>query len=361
MKRETRGRVVLDVGALEAGLSPGAARSSSSRGRELPEEPCLLRTEYQRDRDRVLHSKSFRRLTHKTQVFIAPEGDHYRTRLTHTLEVMGIARAVARGLRLNEDLTEAIALAHDLGHTPFGHAGEHALDAVLKELGYGGFRHSEQSVRVVERLENDGKGLNLTWEVRDGIRGHTGPHVPSTLEGQVVRICDRVAYVNHDLDDAVRSGLISPGDIPREPVKILGRTASERIDHLVHDLVDQSYGRREVAQSPEAAQALHELREFLFETVYAASVEVSGEGRVESLLRGLFYHLLAHPDEMSGGFEEPPATPAVDRGASATPDPSGVTPAEGLVRRVTDYIAGMTDRFAMRFYFDTFVPRGWWV
>ncbi|MCL5942539.1 MAG: dNTP triphosphohydrolase, partial [Actinobacteria bacterium] len=197
-----------------AGLSPRAQRSSASRGREREEVPCTVRTPYQRDRDRIVHSKAFRRLKHKTQVFIAPEGDHYRTRLTHTLEVSGIARAVARALRLNEDLTEAVALGHDLGHTPFGHAGEEALDAVLKALGYPGFRHNEQSLRVVEVLENDGQGLNLTWEVRDGILGHTGEHMPATLEGRIVRICDRVAYVNHDVDDALRAGLIVEADLP---------------------------------------------------------------------------------------------------------------------------------------------------
>lgn len=353
MKRETHGRVVLDVAALEAGLAPWAARSCASRGRERPEEPCLLRTEFQRDRDRILHSKAFRRLKHKTQVFIAPEGDHYRTRLTHTLEVAGIARAVARGLRLNEDLTEAIALGHDLGHTPFGHTGEDALDGVLKELGFSGFRHNEQSVRVVEVLENDGEGLNLTWEVREGILGHTGSHVPVTLEGRVVRICDRVAYVNHDLDDAERSGLISKDDIPKEPVRLLGRTGSERIDCLVHDLVDASHGGSEIRQSPEAARALDALRDFLFDTVYARSVEVSGEGRVEALLRGLFHHFLAHPDQLPQGAESPPGS------ATAEPDPDTGGPPPWLVRRVTDYIAGMTDRYAMRLYFDVFVPRSW--
>lgn len=345
MKREVQGKVGLDLGLLEAGLSPWATRSSATRGRERPEEPCGLRTEFQRDRDRILHSKAFRRLKHKTQVFIAPEGDHYRTRLTHTLEVAGIARAVARGLRLSEDLTEAIALGHDLGHTPFGHAGEDALDAVLRELGYAGFRHYEQSARVVEVLENEGRGLNLTWEVRDGIRTHTGRDLPSTLEGRVVRVCDRVAYVNHDLDDAIRSGLIAAADIPCGPVALLGATGSERIDFLVHDVVDVSFGRAAVEQSPEAEAAVSELRSFLFETVYARSVQASGAGRIEALLRGLFYHFLEHPEELPGG-SAPPAQ-----------QPGGAEPE--LVRRVTDYIAGMTDRYAMRLYFDIFVPRSW--
>ncbi|NLE74629.1 MAG: deoxyguanosinetriphosphate triphosphohydrolase [Actinobacteria bacterium] len=348
--------MVLDVEAFESGLSVGAARSRSSRGRALPEEPCRLRTEYQRDRDRILHCKAFRRLKHKTQVFIAPEGDHYRTRLTHTLEVAGIARAVARGLRLNEDLTEAIALGHDLGHTPFGHAGEDALDSVLRELGYSGFRHNEQSARVVECVENDGRGLNLTWEVRDGIARHTGTHVPSTLEGCVVRACDRVAYVNHDLDDAIRSGLITPADIPRGPVELLGGTGSERIDYLAHDLVDTSHGRAMIEQGPEAAAAMNDLRDFLFHTVYTRAVEVSGEDKVRLLLRGLFHHFLSHPEHL-------PATPEAAAGHTGSPETvaSVATLAvdEALVQRITDHIAGMTDRFAMRLYFDIFVPRSW--
>jgi dGTPase len=347
---------MLDVGALESGLSLWAARSAASRGRDLPEEPCRLRTEYQRDRDRILHSKAFRRLKHKTQVFIAPEGDHYRTRLTHTLEVAGIARAVARALQLNEDLTEAIALGHDLGHTPFGHAGEDALDAILRDLGYPGFRHYEQSVRVVEFLENDGQGLNLTWEVRDGIAGHTGPYEPSTLEGRVVRVCDRVAYVNHDLDDAVRSGLITPADIPLRPLDLLGRTGSERIDYLVHDLVDTSHGRAVVEQSPEAARAMNDLRDFLFDTVYARSVEVSGEGKVQLLLRGLFHHFLNHPEDLPPGA----SVVAEDAERSQTAEDATISTADqALIRRITDHVAGMTDRFAMRLYFDIFVPRNW--
>ena len=230
MKHERAGRVRLSTDLYEAGLSEWAQRSAASRGRERPEEPCTLRTEYQRDRDRIVHSKSFRRLKHKTQVFIAPEGDHYRTRLTHTLEVSGIARTVARALRLNEDLAEAIALGHDLGHTPFGHAGESVIDEMLRDLGAGGFQHNEQSARVVEVLENDGRGLNLTWEVRDGIRHHSGEHAPATLEAQIVHLADRIAYVNHDIDDALRAGLITPADLPgtHRPLGGLGQRAHRR-------------------------------------------------------------------------------------------------------------------------------------
>ena len=227
MKRERPGRVALSAELYEAGLSPRAQRSSASRGRARPDEPCSLRTAYQRDRDRIVHSKSFRRLKHKTQVFISPEGDHYRTRLTHTLEVSGIARTAARALRLNEDLAEAIALGHDLGHTPFGHAGESVLDEVLRKMGMGGFQHNEQSARVVEVAENDGQGLNLTWEVMDGIRHHSGDDArPATLEAEIVHLADRIAYVNHDIDDALRAGLITPGDLPTEPVTLLGETAA---------------------------------------------------------------------------------------------------------------------------------------
>ncbi len=337
VKRESSGRISLDAELFEAGLSPRAQRSTLSKGRAVAEEPCRVRTEFQRDRDRIVHSKSFRRLKHKTQVFIAPEGDHYRTRLTHTLEVSGIARAVARALRLNEDLAEAIALGHDLGHPPFGHAGEQVLDSVLRSLGRSeGFRHNLQSLRVVETLENEGRGLNLTWEVRDGIALHTGPVMPATLEGQVVRICDRVAYINHDIDDALRAGLISGEDLPRGPMARLGVSGSERIDALVHDLIDSSFGRDAVRQSPEVAEAMEELRDFLFATVYGRSTRESGEGRVRAVLEALFHHFAEHPDLL----------PALPTG-------------EAVLRNVTDHIAGMTDRYAMRCYFDFFMPRGW--
>nr|MDA8233379.1 deoxyguanosinetriphosphate triphosphohydrolase [Clostridia bacterium] len=248
-------------------LSPYAARSADTRGRKVEEEPCPVRTAYQRDRDRIIHSKSFRRLKHKTQVFIAPEGDHYRTRLTHTLEVGQIGRTIARALCLNEDLTEAIALGHDLGHTPFGHAGEEALDQVYPP----GFKHNEQSLRMVEVLAREGKGLNLTWEVRDGILNHTGSVKPATLEGQIVKIADRIAYINHDIDDALRGGIIQLRDLPRECLELFGSTHSDRINIMVTDIIKNSWDKREIAMSQEVWQATQTLRIWLFENVYIGS------------------------------------------------------------------------------------------
>src|SRR5205085_9762637 len=252
----------------ERWLAPRAVRSYESRGRAHAEEECSLRTPFQRDRDRIVHSKAFRRLRHKTQVFVDPEGDHFRTRLTHTLETTGIARGVARALRLNDDLVEAIGRGHALGHRPFGHAGEEALDELLRERGGRGFRHNEHSLRVVERLERDGRGLNLTWEVRDGILKHTGPDEPETLEGKIVRIVDRVAYINHDIDDAVRAGILSPGDLPEQEIALLGESGSRRIDRLVHDLVETSARVGDIAQSDEIGGAMLALRDFMFERVY---------------------------------------------------------------------------------------------
>ncbi|MDX6487201.1 MAG: dGTPase, partial [Gaiellaceae bacterium] len=249
-------------------LSPLAVRSYESRGRAYPEDECRLRTPFQRDRDRVLHAKAFRRLRHKTQVFVDPEGDHFRTRLTHTLETTGIARTVARALRLNEDLVEAIGLGHDLGHPPFGHAGEQALDEVIRGRGGAGFRHNEHSLRVVEKLERDGRGLNLTEEVRDGILKHTGPVEPETLEGKIVRIVDRVAYINHDIDDAIRAGILGVEDLPQAELATLGGTGSRRIDTLVHDLVESSSQAGDIVQSEEIGGAMLSLRSFMFERVY---------------------------------------------------------------------------------------------
>lgn len=344
MKHERPGRVRLSVDLLEGDLSSLAQRSAASRGRERPEEPCTLRTPYQRDRDRIVHSKAFRRLKHKTQVFISPEGDHYRTRLTHTLEVAAIARTVARALRLNEDLAEAVALGHDLGHTPFGHAGEAVLDDVLRGLGRAGFEHNQQSVRVVEVLENAGQGLNLTWEVRDGIRWHTGERLPATLEGRVVRISDRIAYINHDIDDALRAGLITSADLPAGPVRQLGETGSDRIDTLVHDLVDTSFDLGDIAQSPGVGQAMDELRAFLFETVYARSLQQAGERQVRLLLTQLMEYFLEHPETL-------PAEPGDEsEGARGRVD---------VVLAVTDYVAGMTDRYAERMYRELFLPKFW--
>src|SRR5436190_12427852 len=253
----------------EQRLSPLAVRSYETRGRAAPEDDeCNLRAPFQRDRDRIVHSKSFRRLMHKTQVFIDPAGDHYRTRLTHTLETTGISRGVARALRLNEDLVEAIGLGHDLGHTPFGHAGEEALDEVLQQRFGRGFRHNEHSLRVVDVLERDGRGLNLTAEVRDGILNHTGPNEPDTLEGKIVRLVDRVAYINHDIDDAIRAGVLRQEDLPAEEIELLGPTGSRRIDALVHDLVETSAREGDIRQSEDVGAAMLALRTFMFEAVY---------------------------------------------------------------------------------------------
>ena len=256
-------------------LSPHAAHSRNSRGRERYEPECDIRTVYQRDRDRILHSKAFRRLKDKTQVFLSPQGDHYRTRLTHTLEVSQTARTVARALKLNEDLVEAIALGHDLGHTPFGHAGEAALNAIHP----GGFRHAEQSVRVVEVLEKEGKGLNLTWEVRDGILNHRTAGSPSTLEGQVVRLCDKISYIHHDMDDSIRAGLLSEDDIPITLRVVLGDTCRERLNTLIHDMVENSLGKDSIRQSPEMAEAMKLLRELMFANVYRSSVAKKRGGK----------------------------------------------------------------------------------
>jgi dGTPase len=297
----------------EQWLSPLAVRSYETRGRNVPEEECRLRTPFQRDRDRIVHSKAFRRLRHKTQVFVEPEGDHFRTRLTHTLETSGIARGVARALRLNEDLTEAVALGHDVGHPPFGHAGEEALDELLRERGARGFRHNEHSLRVVERLERDGRGLNLTWEVRDGILKHTGPHEPETLEGRIVRLVDRFAYINHDIDDALRAGHLAAGDLPREPIDLLGDTGSRRIDTLVHDVVENSARIGDIVQSDEIGEAMLALRAFMFDRVYLAQDHAPARAAV----RRIFEELV---DERGMGVEE-----------------------------ATDYVAGMTDRFALAY------------
>jgi dGTPase len=307
-------------------LSPYAQKSAATRGRRRWEEPCDIRTEYQRDRDRIIHSKAFRRLKDKTQVFLAAEGDHFRTRLTHTLEVAQIARTIARALRLNEDLTEAIALGHDLGHTPFGHAGED----VLNELHPDGFRHWEQSLRVVDVLEG-GKGLNLTFEVRDGIRNHTAEGNPATLEARVVHLADRIAYVNHDIDDALRGGILAPEDLPKQAVAVLGATHSARIDRLVRDVVRSSLDRPDVRMSEEVAEALQGLRAFLFERVYVGSAAKREEEKAKGILRALYDHYLREgvPDGGSG------------------PD------------AVRDYVAGMTDRFAIGQFRRFFVPSPW--
>jgi dGTPase len=308
----------------ERSLSPLAVRSYESRGRAYEEEPCRLRTPFQRDRDRIVHSKAFRRLRHKTQVFVDPDGDHFRTRMTHTLEATGISRGVARALRLNEDLTEAIGLGHDLGHPPFGHAGEAALDTVLRERFDRGFRHNEHSLRVVERLERDGRGLNLTAEVRDGILHHTGSGEPITLEGKIVRLVDRVAYINHDIDDAIRAGLLRPEELPVEEIAVLGDTGSRRIDRLVHDLVETSEAAGDIRQSAEVGEAMLALRSFMFEHVYLGSSNVMQNDRAGEIVQQIFAALIAEPDRL--------------------PPEDGELP-----DRITDFVAGMTDRYALAY------------
>jgi dGTPase len=302
-----------------------ATRSYPAK-RSVPEPDSEMRTPFQRDRDRIVHSKAFRRLKHKTQVFIAPEGDHYRTRLTHTLETCGIARTVARSLGLNEDLTEAIGLGHDLGHPPFGHIGEEALDAALREHGGEGFRHNAHSLRVVEVLEREGRGLNLTEEVRDGILNHTGPGKPATLEGRIVRLVDRVAYINHDIDDAVRAGILSEDDLPKREIERLGAGGSARIDTLVRDIVACSRAEGDIAQSEEVGGAMLRLRKFMFDHVYLGEEARREHDRVQRTLRGLFDHYLEHPELVPG-----------DDGGRGEDD----------LQRVTDYVAGMTDRYAI--------------
>jgi len=313
-------------------LSPLAARSYPAE-RERDEDDCSLRTPFQRDRDRIVHSKSFRRLTHKTQVFVAPRGDHYRTRLTHTLEVTTISRSVARALRLNEDLTEAIGLGHDLGHPPFGHIGEEVLDACLKERFGRDFRHFEQSLRIVERLERDGEGLNLTRQVRDGIARHSSrTPLPETLEGRIVRVIDRVAYINHDIDDALRAGLLREEELPVQALAVLGDTGSKRIDSLVHDMVEHSAQAGDIAQGPQAGPAMAELRDFMFERVYLGPAVRAERTRIEAVIRRLFEHYVAHPQDLPAGRDD-------------------------LADRVTDYLSGMTDRYCIRAYTDLVVPR----
>jgi dGTPase len=313
-------------------LSEHATRSYPAlRGIEEPDSP--LRTPFQRDRDRIVHSKAFRRLKHKTQVFIAPEGDHYRTRLTHTLEASGISRTVARALGLNEDLTEAIGLGHDLGHPPFGHLGEEVLDEALHERCGAGFKHNLHSLRTVDVLERDGRGLNLTEQVRDGILNHTGPEKPETLEGRIVRLVDRVAYINHDLDDALRAGILEPSDLPVDEIELLGSTGAKRIDTLVRDIVERSADSGDIEQSEEVGGAMLRLRKFMFDRVYLGPEARREVERVQRTLRGLFDHYMDHPEE----------GPAIDPGAD-------------LCQRVTDYVAGMTDRYCIARFTELTVP-----
>lgn len=318
-------------------LCPYASFSRESRGRERFEAECDIRTVYQRDRDRILHSKAFRRLKDKTQVFLAPQGDHYRTRLTHTLEVSQTARTVAKALALNEDLVEAIALGHDLGHTPFGHAGEAALNQVCPE----GFAHYQQSVRVVELLEKEGAGLNLSWEVRDGILNHRTSGNPATLEGQVVRLCDKISYIHHDMDDAERAGIITEDDIPITIRVILGGSSRERLNSLIHDIVTSSINRERIMMSEEVADAMKELRTLMFSYVYRSPVAKKEEIKAKRMLTELYLHYLKHPEQISAEYQR-----LTERG-------------EAVERVVCDYISGMSDQYSINKFQEIFVPQGW--
>lgn len=329
-------RLRLELEELEESqlLSPGFL-SKNSRGRKHYEKPCEFRTVFQRDRDRIIHSKSFRRLKHKTQVFIAPEGDHYRTRLTHTLEVSQLARTAARALGLNEDLTEAIALGHDLGHTPFGHAGEEVLASLVP----GGFKHNEQSLRVVDYLEGE-HGLNLTWEVREGILKHTGPDYPETLEGQLLKISDRIAYINHDIDDALRAGILNPKQLPAEEISFLGNTGSERLNTMVRDLIENSWNKPAISMSPLLAEVMEKLRGFLFANVYIGSAAKKEEQKAMFIIKHLYQFWEAKPEKLPQEIKL-------------------LKDVHGLERAISDYIAGMTDRYIIALYQELFIPGPW--
>ncbi|WP_026505376.1 deoxyguanosinetriphosphate triphosphohydrolase [Butyrivibrio sp. NC3005] len=329
-------REALEKRELET-LSPYATMSSNSKGRVRPEELCDIRPCFQRDRDRILYSKSFRRLKDKTQVFLTPDGDHYRTRMTHTLEVAQNARTIARALRLNEDLTEAIALAHDLGHTPFGHAGERALSNVCPL----GFKHNEQSLRTVEILEKNGKGLNLTWEVRDGILNHELDLMPATLEGKIVRLSDKIAYIHHDMDDAIRGRILSESDVPESICKVVGRSIHEWLDTFIHDIVENSYGENDIKMSEEVGEAMLNLRKFMFSHVYTNPVAKSEEGKAVDLVRTLYEYYLKHEDLFPMYLLR-----LIENG-------------EPKERITCDYVASMTDRFAIARYQDLFIPKSW--
>lgn len=316
-------------------LASCAVRSSQSKGRKVAADECDIRTCFQRDVDRVTHCKAFRRLMRKTQVFLSPEGDHYRTRLTHTLEVSRIARTIARALRLNEDLVEAIALAHDLGHTPFGHAGEYALNDVVP----GGFFHNEQSVRVVERIESDGKGLNLSFEVVDGIRCHTGAQAASTAEGRIIRFADRISYINHDIDDAIRAGILKETDIPARLADVLGSDYSMRIDKMVRDVIGNSADGN-IGMSSEIGSAMMELREFMFEAVYKNPIAKGEESKAQDMLKKLYEFFVRNPDKLPEEYLR-------------------LADADGVERAVCDYVAGMTDSYAVNCFERLFVPKGW--
>ena len=321
----------------EISLSPFATLSVNSRGRDREEPQCDIRPVFQRDRDRILHCKSFRRLKHKTQVFLSPKGDHYRTRLTHTVEVSQNARTMAKALRLNEDLVEAIALGHDLGHTPFGHAGERILNELCDE----GYRHNEQSVRIVEKLEKDGKGLNLTWEVRDGILNHQTSMMPHTLEGKIVRLSDKIAYINHDIDDAIRAKVMSEEDIPLEIRKVLGMTTKERLNTLIHNIIMNSMGKNDIVMSEEIGGAMQDLRKFMFQKVYTNPAAKGEEAKAERLLCELYAHYMGHIEILPEQYQRMHSE------------------GEKKERVVCDYISGMTDQYAVAKYREFFLPKAW--
>lgn len=320
-------------------LSPYATLSENTKGRDIPEEQCDVRPVFQRDRDRILHCKAFRRLKNKTQVFLTPKGDHYRTRLSHTLEVSQNARTIAKALRLNEDLVEAIALGHDLGHTPFGHAGEFVLNEICED----GFRHNEQSVRTVEKLEKAGKGLNLTWEVRDGILNHQSKSIPHTLEGKIVRLSDKIAYINHDIDDAIRAQILSEDDIPMELKKTLGFTTKQRLNTLIHNIISNSMHRDDIYMSKEVEEAMLELRLFMFDHVYKNPVAKGEEVKAKAMIEQLFYYYKDHIDLLPGKYLK-----MLDEG-------------EKPERVISDYIAGMTDQYAITKFSEYFLPQAWQV
>ena len=321
----------------EISLSPFATLSVNSRGRDREEPQCDIRPVFQRDRDRILHCKSFRRLKHKTQVFLSPKGDHYRTRLTHTLEVSQNARTIAKALRLNEDLVEAIALGHDLGHTPFGHAGERILNKLCDE----GYRHNEQSVRIVEKLEKDGKGLNLTWEVRDGILNHQTSMMPHTLEGKIVRLSDKIAYINHDIDDAIRAKVMNEEDIPLEIRKVLGMTTKERLNTLIHNIIMNSMGKNDIVMSEEIGGAMQDLRKFMFQKVYTNPAAKGEEAKAERLLCELYAHYMGHIEILPEQYQRMHSE------------------GEKKERVVCDYISDMTDQYAVEKYREFFLPKAW--
>lgn len=317
-------------------FSPYASFSDESRGRDRDEEPCPMRTIYQRDRDRIIHCKTFRRLKHKTQVFLAPEGDHYRTRLTHTLEVAQIARSIARALNLNEDLTEAIALGHDLGHTPFGHAGERTLNSLCPM----GFAHYKQSIRVVEFLEKDGQGLNLTWEVRDGILNHRTSGNPSTLEGKAVRISDKIAYINHDIDDGIRAGILKESDIPSEYTDVLGNSTKERLNTMISDIIMNSIGKNDLVMSEPVRKAMTELRKFMFESLYLNPTAKSEEAKADKLITELYRYYVANTDKLPDTYKR------------------FITEFDERPEQVVcDYIAGMSDQYSISKFQEIFVPK----